>query len=173
MSLTPATQALLAWPFRMLRTELGRRAAAAMLVSATLATTVQTLYANADAPSRPVQAAARAAGAGASQAEAPRAGTSGTPAAAAAGGQPARPAAKPSAPPAGKGDEAAGADDPGKVAVAWYARKRGVAVGKVKLLQQRRKDDDEVRVLVMVELGDRLDTAEVKVRRTRTGWRVP
>jgi hypothetical protein len=30
-----------------------------------------------------------------------------------------------------------------------------------------------VRVLVMVELGDRVDTAEVRVRRTKTGWKVP
>jgi hypothetical protein len=191
MSLTPATQALLAWPYRLLRTSLGRRAAAAMLVSVTLATTVQTLYANADGPGLPAAAAGLA---GSETGSASRGGDATTAAglAGAAGAKPAKPkqaAGGGSGKPADGGDRgkpeparerggsappaAAAADEPGKVAVAWYARKHGIPASKVRLLQQRRTSDNEVRALVLAELGKRLDTAEVKVRRTKTGWKVP
>jgi len=157
MSLTPAGQALLGWPFRMLRTELGRRVAAALLVSATLATTVQTMYANADAPAVAAAAGQRLAGGGA---------------AAAPGARTTR--SKPTgSKPTGSGNGTTPANGAAEAAVAWYAKRRGVPADKVTLLQQRRKNDNEVRVLVMVELGDRLDTAEVRVRRTKNGWKVP
>jgi hypothetical protein len=192
MSLTPATQALLALPYRLLRTSLGRRAAAAMLVSVTLATTVQTLYANADGPGLPAAAAGQA---GSETGSASRGGDATTAAglAGAAGAKPAKPkqaaGSDGSGKPADAGDRgkaeparerggsapsaAAAADEPGKVAVAWYARKLGIPASKVRLLQQRRTGDNEVRALVLAEVGKRLDTAEVKVRRTKTGWKVP
>jgi hypothetical protein len=170
MSLTPATQELLGWPFRILRTEVGRRVAAAMLVSVTLATTVQTMYANADAPAVAAAAGQRLAVAGAADGRASGAGAARRPGASRS--KPAKPTEPTGSKPASPA-KAGAADAPAKVAVAWYARKRGVAADKVTLLQQRRKNDNEVRVLVMVELGDRLDTAEVKVRRGKNGWKVP
>jgi hypothetical protein len=61
---------------------------------------------------------------------------------------------------------------PRDAAIAWFAKKSGVPVDKVRAQQQVAAGEGKVKILVMAEIGDRIDTDEVTVTRTRTGWRV-
>jgi hypothetical protein len=69
------------------------------------------------------------------------------------------------------GDQTAGTAE--AAAVAWYARRVGVAPAHVRALQRQRVTAAEVRVLVIAELVDgRLPTALVTVRHGPAGWQV-
>jgi hypothetical protein len=63
------------------------------------------------------------------------------------------------------------ADSPEQAARAWYAARRHLPVDWVRVLQREQLDSRRVRVLVLAETANgRLDTAQVTVRRTSTGW---
>jgi hypothetical protein len=129
----------------LLRTELGRRLGTVAVLAAVMIAGVSALYDHAD----PVIAALPA------EAAAAVATTRPTPA-----------TAKPKPRPA-----VAKPQRPEQVAAAWYARRRGIAPGKVQALQSQPLRGGRVRVLVMGRVGpDRLDTAVVIVRRVGSRW---
>jgi hypothetical protein len=134
----------------LLRTELGRRLGTVAVLAAVMVAGVSALYDHAD----PVAAALPAEAA-----------------AAVATTRPAPPA--PAAKPKPKPKPAARPQRPEQVAAAWYARRRGIAPGKVQALQSQPLSGGRVRVLVMGRVGrDRLDTALVVVRRAGSRWMV-
>jgi hypothetical protein len=147
-----AARALLLLPVKALQTERGRRLVAALGLGLALQGMVGFMFANADAPPGTVQAAAVQPLAAGAAAQGP----------ARAGVQPAAKAGQ------AVGDHA----KPQDAAVAWFARQAGVPLNKVKALQQRPAGSGKVKVVVMAEDGERVDTDEVTVTRTGTGWRV-
>jgi hypothetical protein len=131
----------------LLRTELGRRLGTVAVLAAVMIAGVSALYDHAD----PVIAALPAEAAAAVATTRPA---------------PAAPKPKPKPRPA-----AAKPQRPEQVAAAWYARRRGIAPGKVQALQSQPLRGGRVRVLVMGRVGpDRLDTAVVIVRRAGSRW---
>jgi hypothetical protein len=132
---------------RALRSPLGRRLTAAVLLASLFAGAVGVLYEHADLDALP---AARMAAAAA-------------PAAAGAAARTPLVTRRP----------ATARLTPDQVAVAWYARRLKVPAGRVRALQSERLAADRVRVLVIAELGpERLDTALLTLRRTRWRWEV-
>ena len=90
---------------------------------------------------------------------------------AAAGGAPAP--AQGTAPP-GAPTPAVTPGSPAAVAIAWYAAQEHLPPGKVRALQQDRRSDQEVRVLVLGDAGDaKLTTALVTVHRDGKGRWAP
>jgi hypothetical protein len=149
-----AAARLMLVPARMLATAMGRRVAAATLLSVALVAMVASLYANAEggvaAP------AARATPVAASKP------TGAAPARAASAATPA-PAAAP-----------AGAARPEDAAAAWFARQRRVPVNHVKALQRQQISATVTKVLVLAQVSPSdMPTAFVTVRRDRAGWKVP
>lgn len=153
-----AVRALALLPVKALQTERGRRLVAAAGVALALQGMVGVMFANADEPY--AGAATYAAAAEPAAARRP----------AAANATPAQDAAPAKAAPA----KQAAADHarPQDAAVEWFARRSGVSASKVSALQQRQVGDNKVKVMVMVDAGKLVDTREVTVTRTRTGWRV-
>jgi hypothetical protein len=151
-----AIRTLLLLPVRSLQTERGRRLAGAIGLALALQGVVGMMFAN---PDLPTGAAEPAAAVTKVQAAAPALG------AAAA-------AARPLPAPAQAAKPATDYAQPRDAAIAWFARKAGVPVDKVRAQQQVAAGDNKVKILVMAENGDRIDTDEVTVTRTRTGWRV-
>jgi hypothetical protein len=153
-----AATRLMLLPLRMLATSLGRRLAAATVLSVVLLAMVSSLYDHADGPANASTRALRA-----------------TPAAAA------RPA------PASRGAAGAdmtgtarspaarlAAERPQDAATAWYARRKRVSVDRVRALQQQRVSATVTRVLVIAEVTpSEMPTAFVTVRRDDAGWKVP
>jgi len=136
-------------PVRVLATSLGRRLAAATVLSVALVVMVSSLYSHADGPAAAASGALRAAPAAAARP--------------AAGG--ARAAASPAATRA--------AERPQDVAMAWFARQKRVAADRVQALQQQRISATVTRVLVMAEIGPAdMPTAFVTVRRDGASWKV-
>lgn len=137
---------VLALPMRVAATPLGRRALAAAAIAVVLVTWVGALY---EQPDRTASADRLAA----------------VHASASRGTQPAatRPASSPVA-----AKRSAGADE---AAAAWFADRQGVAVERVRALQDRRVSATERRVLVVAEAGGaKLPSAYVTVRKGRDGW---
>jgi hypothetical protein len=139
-------------PVRLLSTSLGRRLAGAAVLSIALVVMVSMLYSHADGPAgHSVSATAAALPA--------------APAAAKTAPAAARAAAAPAA--------ASAATRPQDAAVAWFARQKRVAAGRVQALQQQRVSATVTRVLVMAQLGPAdMPTALVTVRRDGAGWKV-
>ncbi len=132
-------------PLRMLATPLGRRVAAATVLSIALLAMVSSLYDHADGPAAASTRALRA-----------------TPAAAVAAGT----AGSPATPLA--------AERPEDAATAWYARQKRVSVDRVRALQQQRVSATVTRVMVLAEVAPSdMPTAFVTVRRDGAGWKVP
>jgi hypothetical protein len=87
---------------------------------------------------------------------------------------PARPdrAVQPAPPPVPPRPATRDAGSPEQAARAWYATRRHLPVDRVRVLQREQLDSGRVRVLVLAEAANgRLDTAQVTVRRTTTGWK--
>jgi hypothetical protein len=142
---------LLAWPVRLAATPLGRRLAVALVLAVTLVAAVGYLYDSADQP-RPA-ATFRPAGLAAD----------GTAAASPAGRQTAASPVR-----------AKRAPGPADAAAAWFAARQGLAVDKVRALQQRRVSAREVQVLVVAEAtASRMPSQFVTVRKGASGWKVP
>ncbi len=141
-------------PFRLLATPLGRRLAAAAVLSVVLVAMVSSLYDHADGTASPSVRALRAAPASAAK-----------PAPAAEASAHAGRAATPLA---------AGAARPEDAARVWYARQRRVPTDRVTALQRQRVSSAVTRVLVMAEVtSSDIPTAFVTVRRDGSGWKVP
>lgn len=148
-----AVRTLLLLPVKSLQTERGRRLVAALGLALALQGMVGLMFANPDLPSGALTPAAEVRAAPTQQAQAAT--------------------ARKLAPPAGGGQDAgAGHAKPQEAAVAWFAAKSGVPAGKVRALQQVAAGSGKVKVLVMAEHDGRIDTDEVTVTRTKTGWRV-
>ena len=142
---------LLAWPMRLAATAMGRRLLAAMVLAVLAVGCVSYLYDSADRPREAV--AFRPAGLAASTP------TGDATTARQTAASPVR--AKPAATAA-------------QAAAAWFAARKGVAVGKVQPLQQRKVKANEVQVLVMAEAaGAKMPSQYVTVRRGPAGWTVP
>jgi hypothetical protein len=137
---------VLALPMRVAATPLGRRALAAAAIAVVLVTWVGALYEQADRPASADRLAA-------------------VHASASRGTEP--PARRPdSSPVAAK--RTAGA---GEAAAAWFADRQGVAVERVRALQDQPVSATERRVLVVAEAGGaKLPSAYVTVRKGRDGW---
>ncbi len=140
-----AAARLLLVPFRLLATPMGRRLAAATVLSVALVAMVSALYDHADGPV---------------------AGGSALRAAPAAASKPAAvTAASPVAPRA--------AERPEDAAASWFARQKRVPSDRVKALQRQRISATVTRVLVMAEVSPTdMSTAFVTVRRDGAGWKV-
>ncbi len=148
---------LLALVHAWLRGELARRLGRLTMLLAALTAVVLVLYAKGEAPAALARAATAAgrssASAGAGAGAVPAAGHVGR------GGRPGLPAAAQPTP-----------SRPATAAVAWYATKHHLPPGKVRALQQDRRSDREVRVLVLADGGGgKLTTALVTVRRDGKG----
>lgn len=152
-----AATRLMMVPLRMLATPLGRRAAAAAVLSVALVAMVSSLYDHADPP---VAASARGLAAVPAAAAKP-AGASrgaGSPGAAAGAVTPAAPRA---------------AQRPEDAATAWYAQQKRVPANRVKALQRQRLSATVMRVLVMADVSPSdMPTAFLTVRRGTAGWKV-
>ncbi len=163
---------LLALVHAWLRGELARRLGRLTMLLAALTAVVLVLYAKGEAPAALARAATAAgrssASAGAGAGAVPAAGHVGR------GGRPGLPAAAQPTPAPGPAAAApaaaAAASRPATAAVAWYATKHHLPPGKVRALQQDRRSDREVRVLVLADGGGgKLTTALVTVRRDGKG----
>jgi hypothetical protein len=134
-------------PLRMLATSMGRRVAAATLLSVALVAMVASLYANAE---------------GGVAAPAVRA----TPVAAA---KPAAPAVRA----ATAAPAPAAAARPEDAAASWFARQHRVPVDHVRALQRQQISATVTKVLVLAQVSPSdMPTAFVTVRRDRAGWKV-
>jgi len=152
-----AATRLMLLPVRLLATPLGRRIAAATVLSFALIGMVSSLYAHAD---RPGAASAR------SLSATPAAAAKPAPARASAASSGA--AAAPVTPTAPRA-----AQRPEEAATAWFARQKHVPAERVKALQQQRVSGTVTRVLVMAQVGpSNMPTAFVTVRRDSAGWKV-
>jgi hypothetical protein len=143
---------LLAWPMRLAATPLGRRLLAAATLALVLVVGVGWLYDSADQPR--VAATFRPAGGVATG------GAAGTGTGAASREMAAAPV---------RAKQGAG---PAEVAAAWWAARQNVAVDKVQALQQRRVTSKEIQVLVVAEVGSRMPSGYVTVRKGASGWKV-
>lgn len=152
-----ALRALLLLPVKSLQTERGRRLVAALGLAIALQGMVGFLFANPDAPSIGTTPAA------ATRQAPAQVGTLDATAAA---------ASRKLTAPAQSAPATADHAQPRDAAIAWFAKKSGVPVSKVRAQQQVAAGEGKVKILVMAEIGDRIDTDEVTVTRTRTGWRV-
>ena len=146
-------------PMRMLATSMGRRVAAAVVLSVLLVGTVSTLYDHADSPAavaRPLNALNIAAS---------------KPAAAhAAAGKGAGGVARESTAAAA----ARQAKRPEDAAAAWYAQHLGVSPSQVHALQRTRVSATVTKVMVVAEVSaSRMSTDMVTVKRAGNGWKVP
>jgi hypothetical protein len=165
-----------------LRGELARRLGRLAMLAAAFTALVLVLYAKGETPTAlagsAVPLSARAAGATAARAAVAPRGTGH----AGRGGRPGLPTAAlpaPKAPAAGAPAATPGTGtaapavtpgSPAAVAIAWYAAREHLAPGKVRALQQDRRADHEVRVLVLADAGNgKLTTALVTVHRDGTG----
>lgn len=148
---------LLLLPLRMLSTPLGRRLAAATLLSVALIAMVSALYAHADGAAAPSARTLRASPAAAAKpAPAGRAGQSADVTGAARSPATAQAAARPE-----------------DAATAWYARQKGVPANHVRALQRQKVSATVTRVLVIAEISpSEMPTAFVTVRRDSAGWKV-
>jgi hypothetical protein len=150
-----AVRTLLLLPVKSLQTERGRRLVAALGLALALQGMVGLMFANPDLPSGAVTPAAEVRAAPTQQAAATQAATD-----------------RKLAPPAAGQAATAGHAKPQDAAIAWFAAKSGVPAGKVRALQQVAAGSGKAKVLVMAEHDGRIDTDEVTVTRTKTGWRV-
>jgi len=181
---TPLLALVRAWLRGDLARQLGRLA---MLIAAFTAL-VLVLYANGETPAALAGAAGAGRAANAAQGQAAaapastghtgRGGRPGLPSAALpvpkapAPGTPA-PARATASPPATSAP-AATPGSPGAVAVAWYAARKHLPPGKVRALQQDRRSDHEIRVLVLADTGNgKLTTALVTLHRDGKGRWAP
>jgi hypothetical protein len=155
---------LMLLPLRLLATPLGRRLAAAAVLSVALVAMVSSLYAHAEGPDAPSARALRAAPAAATK---PATAPAARPAPATQ-----RDAAPAAATAAARATQRA-AERPEDAATAWFARQRGVPVNRVTALQRQRVSATVTRVMVMAEIGPSdMPTAFVTVRRDGAGWKV-
>ena len=141
---------LLSWPMRLAATPVGRRLLAAVVLAVLAVSCVGYLYNSADQPREAV--AFRPAGLAAST-------PTGDATTRQTAASPVR--AKPAATAA-------------EVAAAWFAAREGVAGDKVRPLQQRTVNANEVQVLVVAEAaGAKMPSSYVTVRKSPSGWKVP
>jgi hypothetical protein len=150
-----AVRSLLLLPVKALQTERGRRLVAALGLALALQGMVGLMFANPDLPSSATTPAAAVQKAPEAQAG--------------AGAAAASKRTLTTQAPTAAGTYA----KPQDAAVAWFARRAGVAPDKVRALQQLAAGNGKVKVLVMAESGDRVDTDEVTVVRTKSGWKAP
>lgn len=149
-------------PLRLLGTRMGRRLMAATVLSILLVGAVSALYDHADGPAT-LQRALNAAPAAAS-----------------------KPARNGRAAGAAKGTATSGkaslasvaaalpAKDARSAAVAWYAKRVGVAPDRVQALQEQRVNATTIKVLVMAQVSQtNVPTAFLTVKRAGGGWKVP
>jgi hypothetical protein len=157
-----AATRLLLVPFRLLATPLGRRLAAAAVLSVVLVAMVSSLYDHADGAASPSARALRAAPASAARpASAVR-----------ASGQAAQASSVGAAAPA-RAIQAVVAARPEDAARDWYARQRRIPTDRVTALQRQRVSSTVTRVLVMAEVSpSEIPTALVTVRRDGSRWKV-
>jgi len=157
-----AVQALGMVPLRLLATRMGRRVAAATVLSLLLVGVVSALYSHADSPAslqRPLIAAPAAA-------SKPASGSHAAGAAKAAGASRETPLASVAA--------SRPAKDPQHAAVAWYAKRVGVAPDHVQALQEQRVNATTTKVLVMAQVSQtNVPSAFLTVKRVDGGWKVP
>jgi hypothetical protein len=143
-------------PLRMLATPLGRRLAAATVLSVALVAMVSSLYDHADGPAAASTRALRAAPAAAAR-PAPASRRAAVADMTASAGSAAAPAA----------------ERPEDAASVWYAKQKRVPIDRVKALQQQRISATVTRVLVLAEVSPSdMPTAFVTVRREGAGWKV-
>jgi hypothetical protein len=148
-------------PLRLLATRMGRRLMAATVLSIVLVGAVSALYDHADGPAT-LQRTLNAAPAAASK-PAPSGQVAGA-AKGATSGKASLASVAASRP----------AKDARSAAVAWYAKRVGVAADRVQALQEQRINATTIRVLVMAQVSQtNVPTALLTVKRARGGWKVP
>jgi hypothetical protein len=141
-----AAARLMLLPLRMLATSMGRRVAAATVLSVALVALVASLYASAEGGV--ANPAVRA-----------------TPVAAA------KPAA--AAQPTAAAAAAGAAARPEDAATTWFARQQRVPADRVRALQRQQVSATVTKVLVLAQVSPSdMPTAFVTVRRDRAGWKV-
>jgi hypothetical protein len=140
-----AAARLMLVPLRMLATSMGRRVAAATVLSVALVALVASLYASAEGGV--ANPAVRA-----------------TPVAAAKPAAAAQPTAAAAAPAAARPEDAA---------TTWFARQQRVPADRVRALQRQQVSATVTKVLVLAQVSPSdMPTAFVTVRRDRAGWKV-